>query len=152
MFPVGDGYTTVSSNGHLTMTSNGTYPSYIDACQQAMIAGQYAKSAGIDVYGVAYGAESGGCTPSSGVDSTVVSPLPSYVNYNYSFSSTGQILPCVTMENIASSTSNFYEEVSSVDCSLVTTSNAGMDHLGSIFSSITASMSPKTYLIPNTLN
>jgi len=58
----------------------------------------------------------------------------------------------VTMENIASSTSNFYEEVSSVDCSLVTTSNAGMDHLGSIFSSITASMSPKTYLIPNTLN
>jgi hypothetical protein len=134
------------------MNSNGAYPSYIDACQQAMLAAQYAKNAGIDVYGVAYGAESSGCTPSSGVDSTVITPLPTGVVFNKSIGGVGDILPCVTMENIASSTLNFYGETSSVNCTINSTTTTGMKHLASIFSAITASMNPNTYLIPNSLN
>jgi Flp pilus assembly protein TadG len=148
MFPVGWG-TTSATNGINAMNSNGVYPSYIDACQQAMQAGQYAHSQGTQVYGVAYGAESGGCTPSSGVDSTVISPLP-YGAYNISIGSTGAIVPCVTMENIADSMLHFYAEISSVGCS-TTGTNAPMTHLATIFNAIAGDLGISSRLIPNSI-
>jgi hypothetical protein len=151
MFPIGDGYSGVT-NGILALAGNGTYPSNIDACQQAMLAAQRASNSGITVFGVAYGSETSGCTKSSGDDTSVISPLPSYVSFSKSFTTTGQILPCVTMENIASAAKFFYAEVSSDDCTVTLPSNAPMNNLPAIFEAITSKLGPGSRLIPNSLN
>lgn len=146
MFPTGDGYTGVT-NGLLTMNATGTYPSWIDACQQGMAAAENATKAGITVFGVAYGAETSGCTSTtSGVDSTVVANS----GFNYPVTALSQVVPCVTMENIASSMTNFFAEQTSVGCS-TSTSNAPMNSLPAIFNAITSQLGPGARLVPNDL-
>ncbi len=68
-------------------TSSGTYPSWVNECNQAVTAAQYAASQGTKVYSIAYGSESSGCT-----------------------SDTTAITPCQTMQNIASSPSYFFSD------------------------------------------
>jgi hypothetical protein len=89
-----------------TLNSNGSYPSAIDECQQAIIAAQAATTAGTTVFGVAYGSEQTGCYGSSngGTDSTLVA------SGNNAAFTLSQLTPCVTVENIASNLSNFYSD------------------------------------------
>lgn len=148
-FPKGDGYTSVT-NGILNMNSTGAYPSYYDACQQAMQAGQYAKQAGSQVYGVAYGAESSGCLQTSGVDTAVIADP--YGAYNYPLSSRNSILPCVTMENLSDSAAHFFAEVSSLDCTITIPANQRMQYLTTIFNGIAGDLGVSSRLIPNSLS
>jgi Putative Flp pilus-assembly TadE/G-like len=90
-------------------TSKGNYPDWYDQCQQAMQAGQYSTSHSTTVFSVAYGASTSGCNSGWSVgitDSTTLSGV-SDANAGYTLST---LNPCVTMENIASSMSNFYSD------------------------------------------
>ena len=125
--------TAVTSNGVNTggksyMNTNGTYPSVIDACQQAITAAQYAASLGTRVYTVAYGSEIGGClyyangvgtanstvlagkTNGSGSGSDV-SPLLTFTGtLNVPLTSITEVTPCNTIENMASDLAYFYSD------------------------------------------
>jgi hypothetical protein len=68
-------------------TSNGVYASWINQCHQAVTAAKAATAAGTRVYTVAYGAEASGC------------PFDSPA-----------ITPCVTMEDMASTTATFFSD------------------------------------------
>ena len=104
-------YHTLSSSvgaGTRSGSARGTYPDWYDQCQQAIVAAQYAASAGTTVYAVAYGSEASGCSNGWSVgatDSTLVA-----VGGNQPFSSLSQLLPCTTMENIASSWADFFSD------------------------------------------
>jgi Flp pilus assembly protein TadG len=141
-FPYYDYSTAViTSGGLLTMdTSTGAYPSTIDPCQQAMIAGQWAAKQGTKVFGVAYGSESTGCA-----DTSIVSTTDAF---NIPFSSVSKVVPCVTIENIADSMKDFYAESSSVGCS-VSGTNQPMNSLATIFEAILSSLGNGPRLIPN---
>jgi len=92
-------------NGN-ALNANGTYPSTIDQCQQAILAGNYATAQGTRVYTVAYGSESSGCTTSGGgYDSTLVLPKATYPSVTLS-----QITPCFTMEYMATAGQYFYSD------------------------------------------
>jgi len=139
----GLGDNTVASNGLVTMnTSTGVYPSTIDPCQQAMIAANYAKQMGTRVYGVAYGSETNGCT-----DSSIVSTADTF---NVSFSSTSKVLPCLTMENIASSMTYFYTDGSSIANGCTATANS-VASMANIFSAITSTFHGARLLPNNTI-
>jgi Flp pilus assembly protein TadG len=97
------GYDTLGVNG------KGIYPDWYDQCQQAIVAAQYAMNAGTTVYSVAYGPESSGCSNGWGVGATDTT-LVARGSYNNPFSSVSQLLPCTTMEDIASSWSYFYSD------------------------------------------
>lgn len=148
-FPIGDGAKKVNDTtiGIWSMdTTTGAYPSTIDPCQQAMIAGQYAKSQGTRVFGVAYGSESNGCTDTNFVT------VPTYATLNVSLPSrASNILPCMTIENLADSLDDFYAESSSVGCATKGT-NAPMSSLAAIFDAITNSLGAGPRLISNSLN
>lgn len=77
-----------AGSGNMTSTNNnGTYPSSVDQCQQAVAAAYAATSAGTRVYTVAYGASSAGC----------VTDL-------------GAITPCQTMQQMASAPQYFFSD------------------------------------------
>jgi Flp pilus assembly protein TadG len=141
------GTTTYSSTAaNLTGTAStwGTYPDLNDPCQQAMVAAQYAKTAGTRVFGVAYGSETNGC-----MDNYALPALNSS-SYNVPITSLSKVVPCVTVENIADSWSDFYAEKSSAGCN-TTTSNSPMNSLATIFEAIASKLGPGGYLIPNNL-
>lgn len=133
-----------------TLNGNGSYPSAIDECQQAIIAAQAATTAGTTVFGVAYGSEQTGCYGSShgGTDSTLVA-----TGNNAAFTLSG-LTPCITIENIASTLSNFYSDYlqssSGVDTSCVDQSH-NVVSLQDIFLSI-ASQFTNPRLLPNNAN
>jgi len=89
-------------------TSKGIYPDWYDQCQQAITAAQYAAGTGTTVFAVAYGSESSGCSNGWSVGATDTTLVASGVNQP--FTSVSQLLPCTTMEDIASSWSNFYSD------------------------------------------
>ncbi len=107
------GYDTLSSDsgtsGNRSGTSKGVYPDWYDQCQQAIVAAQYAISHGTTVYSVAYGSESSGCSNGWGVGMTDTT-LVATGTYNQPINGVSSILPCTTMEDIASSWSNFYSD------------------------------------------
>lgn len=154
----GEGGVNVSSSGttkysataaNMTGVSGtwGTYPDINVPCQQAMVAAQYAKNAGTRVFGVAYGSEansSQGCT-----ESKALAALNSSA-YNVPITSASQVTPCVTVENIADSWADFYADSSSIGCN-VSTTNAPMNSLATIFEAIASKLGPGGYLIPNSL-
>jgi len=88
----GDSNAPQSANGITIMpspaTSNGSYPSWVNECKQAVTAAQYATGKGTRVYSVAYGSETSGCT-------TDTSPTTT---------------PCATMTNMASAPQYFYSD------------------------------------------
>jgi Flp pilus assembly protein TadG len=101
--------TVSSSLGYSTVNSTGAYPSTLDQCQQAIVAAQYAATLSSNpttVFSVAYGSEDSGCYNST--DSTKVAKG----TYNVGISSPpgSSFIPCVTMEDIASSLLNFYSD------------------------------------------
>ena len=143
----GEGGLNVTGSGSSTNLTGGTlttYPDINDPCQQAMVAAQYAKNAGTRVFGVAYGAEANNCK-----DTTAIAALNSS-SYNVPITSLAKVVPCVTVENIADSWADFYAEASSVGCN-VTSTNAPMTALATIFEAIASKLGPGGYLIPNGL-
>lgn len=106
------GYDTLSSTsgtgGNRSGTSKGIYPDWFDQCQQAIVAAQYAIANGTTVYSVAYGPESSGCSNGWSVGATDTTRVATGT-YNNPFSGSS-VLPCTTMEDIASSWSTFYSD------------------------------------------
>lgn len=90
-------------------TTIGTYPDWYDQCQQAILAAQYAASQNTTVFAVAYGSEASGCTNGWSVGKTDTA-IVAKGTYNQPFTSLSQLLPCTTMEDIASNWSNFYSD------------------------------------------
>jgi hypothetical protein len=109
-------------------TSNGTYPSYVNECAQAVTAAAYAASQGTRVYSIAYGSETSGCA-----------------------SDTSRITPCETMQRIASSPAYFYSDYaqsgSGIDQDCVGT-GATTTSLQQIFAAVAGSLTVSR-LIPN---
>jgi hypothetical protein len=87
----GDATSTETQMGGTTggATSGGTYPSWVNECHQAITAANAATTAGTRVIAVSYGSESSGCT-----------------------TDTVSITPCSTMQQIASTTADFYSDYS----------------------------------------
>jgi len=107
--------TTSSSVGYYQLGANGkgVYPDWYDQCQQAVEAARYAVNQGTRVYAVAYGSESSGCSDGWNIGATdqTMAPKDSYSQgFNQPYSSVSQILPCTTMEDIASEWSYFYSD------------------------------------------
>jgi Flp pilus assembly protein TadG len=101
------------------------YGSTVNECQQAIWAAQQATAMGTTVYTIAYGSEASGCTTDNS------GPQPG-------------IAPCQTMQQMASTPSDFYPEAGSA--ALCGKTGAA---LPAIFSGIVSSFS-KGRLIPNT--
>jgi Flp pilus assembly protein TadG len=106
---VGAYYLTTPNQEATALNANtGKYPDFLDECQQAIVAGQAATAAGTTVYAVAYGSENVGCNstgeghPDDYTDVTLVA-----AGNNVAFTLTS-LTPCVTMENIASTSTTFY--------------------------------------------
>jgi hypothetical protein len=85
-------------------TSAVTYPSYFNECQQAVSAAQAATAAGTIVYTVAYGTQSSGCSTDATGYSVTVS------GKKYTNPSASNLSPCQTMENMASTSAQFYSD------------------------------------------
>jgi Flp pilus assembly protein TadG len=146
-----------SSSYNLTGVAGtyGLYPDFVDECQQAIAAAQSATSAGTRVYAVAYGAEDDGCAVAgSGATLTDTTLVATGVNAPFTLSS---LLPCVTMENMASSLQYFYSDsqksgsdidASCVDASHPVSSATGGSLLQQIFLSISSNFT-KPKLLPN---
>ncbi len=119
-----------SSNSNYNATS-GAYPSYVDQCNQAVVAGQAATAAGTKVYAVSYGSESSGCL--TGNTAGTAAETAAQTGY------TAGITPCETMKNIASGTAYFYSDYtqsgSGEDTSCVGTANS-TSNLDDIFTDI----------------
>jgi hypothetical protein len=130
----------------------GTYPDFLDECQQSIAAAQYAANLGTRVYAVAYGSETKGCSSTSEshaddyTDVTMIT-LPNTPLVSFSIST---ISPCITMENIASDSQWFFSdwEVSGSSTSCQSSANP-MTSLDDIFSKILASMSTARLLPTN---
>jgi Flp pilus assembly protein TadG len=97
-----------SSGQKRSGTTKGTYPDWYDQCQQAIKAGQYAANKGTTVFAVAYGSESSGCSNGWSVGITDTAVVSTGTNQTYS--SISHVLPCTTMEDIASAWTNFYSD------------------------------------------
>ena len=122
------------------LNSNGTYPSAIDQCQQAIDVANAAKAAGTNIYVVGYGVDSGGCS----TDGTV--------GKNGKFQQNG-LTACKTLQSIASDSSQFFVDTSSkVRCAGA--SNVTMDGksntLSAIFSAIAGDLT-RPHLISNSI-
>jgi hypothetical protein len=112
-----------------------------------MMAAQYAKNQGTIVFGIAYGSESNGClSNSNGVDYTNNAALTLSGTFNVPISSYTQIVPCVTIENIADSWAHFFAESSSVGCSGTQMTNP-IAGLATIFNQITGDLGPSPRLV-----
>ena len=111
------------------LNSNGTYPSAIDQCQQAISVASAAKAANTKIYVVGYGVANGGCETDG-----------------------GKLSACSTLRQIASSDATFFVDGSSVKCAGATsvTVNNQTNTLGAIFSAIAGDLTlPR--LVPNTI-
>lgn len=142
--------TTSTSVGYSTLGVNGKgkYPDWYDQCQQAITAAQYAANQGTTVFAVAYGAESSGCSNGWSVGATDTTLVAT--GTNQPFTSVSKLLPCTTMENIASSWTNFYsdnQQTGNVNLGC-TDSNHSTVSLQDIFQAI-ASTFTTPRLIPN---
>lgn len=149
-------------NDTSTSSTYGTYPSSVDQCQQAILAGQYATSQGTRVYGVAYGSEDSGCyttaTYGSGMtaNATELTWILTSANLlealnDTSLTTVSQVSPCETVENMASSLQYFYSDYlqgsSGVASNCVSASHS-ITSLNQIFQSIAESFT-KPRLLPN---
>jgi hypothetical protein len=114
---------TATNGEKLTLT--GAYPSLIDQCQQAITAAKSAPS-NTTVYSIAYGASSSGCSTDS----------PS-------------ISPCSTMQQIATSSSDFFSDATASQNKGQCTSSANASlTLDQIFKTVTMKIGVSR-LLPN---
>jgi len=130
--------------------TKGLYPDWFDQCQQAIAAAQYATSKGTTVYAVAYGSEpyGDGCAsdPNWTLAVTDTTVVDSGSSYNEGAISLSTLSPCVTMEDIASTLSDFYsDETGNTNCP---DNQHSISSLSNIFTAIATSFtSPR--LVPN---
>jgi hypothetical protein len=138
-----------SQTGGAALTGKGTYPSYVDDCQQAIVASQKATKAGTMVYAVAYGSESTGCGVRGGSSAaTDTSIVATGLNALFTLST---LTPCMTMENIASSMSKFfsdYMQTGSGSTCMNTKNTENNNSLNAIFKLIAGGLG-SARLIPN---
>jgi hypothetical protein len=110
-------------------TGNGTYPSWVNNCAQAVTAAQYATGQGTTVYAVAYGSETSGCP-----------------------NDTTSMTPCQTMTNMASSPQDFYSDYlqsgSGIDTTCTSADNPNDTSITQIFAHIGTAFTVAR-LIPN---
>jgi hypothetical protein len=154
----GVGYDTLSSSSktgvggtyQATNPTKGLYPDWFDQCQQAIIAANYASSAGTRNYSVAYGSEASGCGTGWDIGLTDIT-LVATGNYTAgSLGSGSSDLPCTTMEDIASSWDYFYsdnQQTGNVNLGC-TDDNHTTTSLKSIFNAIAATFTTPR-LLPN---
>ncbi len=118
------------SESYMTATSNGSYPSWVGECGQAVDAASYATTNGTLVFSVAYGSQPNGCSTDANAGSHP------------------NITPCNTMAGMASAPQYFYSD--NQQNGQVTSCIAGQPYtsLNSIFQSIAAELS-QSRLIPN---
>jgi hypothetical protein len=153
----GQGYDTLSSSSksgvggtYQASTTKGTYPDWFDQCQQAIIAANYATTAGTRMYAVAYGSEASGCGTgwTNGLSDITLVATGSYTAG--SLGSASSDLPCTTMEDIASSWDYFYsdnQQTGNVNLGC-TDNNHTTTSLASIFKAIAATFTTPR-LLPN---
>jgi Flp pilus assembly protein TadG len=108
-------------------TTSGVYPSTKNQCAQAVTAAKAATTAGTQVFTVAYGALTSGCSTDS----------PS-------------ISPCTTMENMASDGSKFFSDYTSVKGSTCTSAAQPTTSLNQIFTEIAGSLTLSRLIPDNT--
>jgi hypothetical protein len=108
-----------SSQSSTAATNNGSYPSYVNECAQAVTAAQYATSQGTTVYSVAYGSPSTGCTTDSSGRYTS---------------------PCNTMQDIASSSASFYSDYNQSGSNSTCTAGKPVSSLNDIFVQIASNL------------
>jgi hypothetical protein len=130
---------TGTSSSNPSGYQNYTYPSALGECGQAVLAAQYAASAGTTVYTIGYGAEtSGGCTTDKTYSATVTTNGGAWAPGDQ---------PCQAIAAMASAAMNFYSD-DGAGCQATTPSNQAITKLTAIFRAITDNMtSPR--LIPN---
>jgi hypothetical protein len=125
----------ISATDGESLTTNGTYPSLVDQCQQAITAAKSASSS-TTVYTIAYGANTQGWS-SKGNNN----------NAGCATDTTGSlagISPCTALQDMATSTQDFYTD-KGTSCSSPSTGGLA---LGAIFSNIASSFTVAR-LIPN---
>ncbi len=146
-FPISPFYAVPSTAGLNTLTGTGYYPDTNDECQQAIIAAQQATKAGTTVFSVAYGSEQTGCSSGSGNTDTDLLNFPGTLNASFS---KGQLTPCITMENIASSLGNFYSDYNQSGSGSTCQDNSHtVSDLTGIFSAIYKGNLLQPSLVPN---
>lgn len=112
-----------------TYNSNGTYPSKVDQCQQSIAAAQYATNNGTSVYTIAYGASTSGNESQCTTDAT--------------------LSPCSELEQMASTSGNFYSDATASQNKGQCTSSANPNlNLNQIFSQV-AQQFTVARIIPN---
>ena len=118
------------SGSYMTATSNGSYPSWVGECGQAVDAANYATSNGTLVFSVAYGSQPNGCSTDANAGSHP------------------NITPCNTMAGMASAPQYFYSD--NQQNGQTTSCIAGQPYtsLNTIFKAIAAELS-QSRLIPN---
>jgi hypothetical protein len=145
------GYDTLSSTASAggqtrSGTTHGIYPDWYDQCQQAIVAGQYAASQGTAVYAVAYGAGTSGCNSGWSIGLTDTRLVTTGKNAAFTLS---ELTPCVEIENMASSLSNFYSDYAQSGSGSTCLDNAHtVSSLSGIFSAIAATFT-NPRLLPN---
>jgi len=145
------GYDTLSSTASgsgqtRSGTSKGVYPDWYDQCQQAIVAAQYANSHSTAVFAVAYGSGSSGCASGWSIGLTDTTLVATGNNASFSLST---LTPCVTVENMASSLSNFFSDYAQSGSNSTCYDNAHtVSSLADIFSAIAANFT-NPRLIPN---
>lgn len=124
-----------ASNGE-KMTTNGTYPSAVDQCQQAITAAKSA-SATTTVYTIAYGALTTGSKSKNGGCATDTS------------GALAGLSPCTAMEDMATAPGDFYTDATTGETNACTSPGAPGMPIAEIFKAIAISGFTKSGLIPN---
>ncbi len=123
----GTGTHTSNPNGYV----NPTYPSALGECGQAVLASQYAASAGTTVYTIGYGSPTSGCTTDKTYSATVSTNGGSWAPGSS---------PCKALAAMASAQVNFYSDDGS-GCQATAPSNQALTKLTAIFTAITDNLS-----------
>jgi hypothetical protein len=125
--------TTLTSKTTPALNTNGTYPSMIDQCEQAISAAQYAATNGTSVYVIGYEAQTSGCTTDT---STYADPCTNLQKMALKAGSTTPYAPY------------FYSDATTANKGACTsTANPGLT-LGQIFGAVATSFT-QARLIPN---
>jgi hypothetical protein len=133
------------------VTNTGQYPDFVDECQQAIVAANYATAQGTRVYSVAYQA-SGSCASGNHADNFTDATLVATGTYNSgTFAAVTDVTDCLTMEDVASSLTYFYSDSGASGSSTCPSPDwPDITSLSGIFGNIeTTFSSPR--LLPNTM-
>ena len=145
-----------SPNGEVSGAISGIYPDFMDECQQAIVAAQYAASAtnaasqATKVIAVSYGSEDTGCGSGATDAHNDVTTVATGNNASFTAST---LTPCGTMENIADNLADFYSDYlqsgSGIDATCINSANNSVNSLTGIGMAI-ASNFHSTTLLPST--